>query len=63
MIVEVVVTHEIEDATRLRYEQSGLPVFVVHPQWDTITELAHTLIADDALFRAAQAPSLRRKRN
>ena len=49
LIIEVVVTHEIEDATKLRYEQSGLPVFVIHPQWDTITELAHTLIADDAI--------------
>lgn len=49
LIVEVVVTHEIEEATRLRYEQSGRPVFVVHPQWDTITELAHTLIADDVI--------------
>ena len=49
LIVEIVVTHEIEDATRLRYEQSELPVFVVHPQWDTITELAHTLIADSVI--------------
>ena len=49
LIVEIVVTHAIEDATRLRYEQSELPVFVVHPQWDTITELAHTLIADSVI--------------
>lgn len=49
LIVEVVVTHEIEDATRLRYERAELPVFVVHPQWDTIAELAYTLIADDVI--------------
>jgi hypothetical protein len=53
LIVEVVVSHEIEDATRLRYEQSDLPVFVVHPQWGTITELAHTLVADDVINVAA----------
>ena len=49
LIVEIVVTHEIEEATRAHYEQSELPVLVVRPQWDTITELAHTLIADDSI--------------
>ena len=68
LIIEVVVTHEIEDATKLRYEQSGLPVFVIHPQWDSITDLAHTLIADDAInvasvrCPACQQASDRRKR-
>ena len=68
LIIEIVVTHEIEEATRLRYEQSGLPVFVVHPQWDTITELAHTLIADGTINIASmrcpdcQQATERRKR-
>ncbi len=66
LIVEVVVTHEIEEATRLRYEQSGLPVLIVHPQWDTITELAHTLIADDAIniasIRCADCQRARERR-
>ncbi|WP_419840574.1 hypothetical protein [Candidatus Poriferisodalis sp.] len=49
MIVEIVVTHEIKEATRLRYEHSGLPVFVCRPRWDSITQLAHTIIADDTV--------------
>ena len=28
-------------------------MFVVHPQWNSITELAHTLIADDAINLAS----------
>ena len=68
LIIEVVVTHEIDDATKLRYKQSGLPVFVIHPQWDSITELTHTLIADDAInltsmrCPACQQATNRRKR-
>ena len=49
LIVEIVVTHEVDEATRLRYEQSGLPVLVIHPQWETITQLARTLVADDVI--------------
>ena len=66
LVIEVVVTHEIEEATRLRYEQSGLPVFVVHPQWDTITELACTLIADAVIniesVRCADCQQARERR-
>ena len=47
--MEVVVTHEIEPATRQRYEASGLPVFVVYPEWSTVTELAHAVLASDAI--------------
>lgn len=46
LIIEVVVTHDLEPATRLRYEDSELPVFVVNPAWDTVTGLAHAAIAD-----------------
>ena len=49
LIIEIVVTHDIEEATRLRYEQPELPVLVVRPQWDTIAELAQTLIADGSI--------------
>ena len=49
LIIEVVVTHDIEPTTRQRYEASGLPVLVVHPEWDTVAELAHALIADAAI--------------
>lgn len=46
LIIEVVVSHDLEPATRLRYENAELPVFVVHPAWDTVTGLARAVIAD-----------------
>lgn len=46
LIIEVVVTHDLEPKTNLRYEQSELPVFVVYPEWDTVAELARAVIAD-----------------
>ena len=46
LIIEVVVSHDIEVATKLRYEQSELPVFVVYPEWSTVAGLARAVIAD-----------------
>ena len=46
LIVEIVVTHDIEEPTRARYDSSGIPVFVIYPEWDTIAELAWAVIAD-----------------
>ena len=39
LIVEVVVAHDIEEPTRARYERSGIPVFIIYPEWDTVAEL------------------------
>lgn len=49
LLIEVVVSHEIELATKQRYEAFGLPVFVVYPEWSTITELAHGVLARDVI--------------
>ena len=49
LLMEVVVTHEIEPATRQRYEASDLPVLVIYPEWSTVTELAHAAVAADAI--------------
>ena len=46
LIIEVVVTHDLDPATRLCYENAALPVFVVHPAWDTVAGLARAVIAD-----------------
>lgn len=49
LIVEVVVTHDIEEPTRARYEGSSIPIFIVEPEWDTVTELATAVNADDLI--------------
>jgi len=49
LLIEVVVSHEIEPATRQRYEASELPVFIIYPEWSTVTELAHAVVAADAI--------------
>ena len=55
LIIEVVVTHDLEPTTRIRYENSELPVFVVYPTWDTVAGLARAVIADAVL----NVPSMR----
>ncbi len=55
LIIEVVVSHDLELATRIRYENSEFPVFVVHPTWDTVAGLARAVIADVVL----NVPSMR----
>ena len=46
LIIEVVVSHDLEATTKLRYEQAELPVFVVYPEWSTVAGLARAVIAD-----------------
>ena len=55
LIIEVVVAHDLEPATRLRYEDSKIPVLVTYPTWDTVAGLADAVIADVVL----NAPSMR----
>lgn len=55
LIIEVVVTHDLEPATRIRYENSGLPVFVDYPTWDTVAGRARGVIADAVI----NIPSMR----
>lgn len=38
-VVEVVVTHDVEEATAAYYEEVGLPVFRVWPTWETLLAL------------------------
>ena len=46
LIIEVVVSHDLEATTKLRYEQAELPVFVVYPEWSTVAALTRAVIAD-----------------
>ena len=45
LIVEVVVAHDIEEPTRARYENSGIPVFIIYPEWDTVADLTRSVNA------------------
>ena len=49
IIMEVVVTHDLEPDTRQRYIESGLPVFLIQPAWDSLDELNLSVIADTTL--------------
>ena len=49
IIVEVVVTHDLEPDTRHRYIESGLPVFLIRPAWDNLHELELSVKADSIL--------------
>ena len=46
LIIEVVVSHDLEATTKLRYEQAELPVFVVYPEWSTVAALTRAVTAD-----------------
>ena len=39
MMIEIVLTHDLEEATASRYEESRIPVVKVKPTWDTVPTL------------------------
>ena len=49
VIVEVVVTHDLETETRERYRESGIPVLKIRPTWDTLAELSSAVIASNGI--------------
>lgn len=49
VIIEIVVTHDLEPETRDSYEKSKIPMLKVRPTWDTLAELRTAVIADDTL--------------
>ena len=49
IIVEVVVTHDLEPGTRQRYAESRISVFLIRPTWDSLDELKLSVIADSTL--------------
>jgi len=64
LIVEVVVSHDLEEDTKRRYEESGLPVFVIQPTWDTAAELESAVVADSVINVAAtRCPSCQAARD
>ena len=49
VIIEVVVTHDLEPESRESYEKSGTPVLQIRPTWDTLDKLESEVISDDTL--------------
>ena len=49
IIIEVVVTHDLEPGTRQRYAESKIPAFLIRPTWDSLDELESSVIADSTL--------------
>lgn len=48
-VIEVVVSHDLEDKTREVYKQAAIPVYRVYPDWQTLPELQHAASARDTL--------------
>ena len=49
VIIEVVVTHDLESDTKQRYEEASYPVVTVEPSWDTLPDLHQAVIGSRIL--------------
>ena len=61
VVIEVVVTHDLEPETASRYEDAGTTVFVVKPAWDTLRHLERGVTPDRSMgVRPVQCDECRR---
>ena len=49
VVIEVVVTHDLEPEAHEAYKESDIPVLKVRPTWDTLFQLESEVITDDTL--------------
>ena len=49
VIIEIAVTHDLEDDTQQRYEEANYPVVTVEPSWDTLRDLLQAAIGSRIL--------------
>ena len=49
VIIEIVVTHDLESDTKQRYEETNYPVVTVEPSWDTLPGLRRAAIGSRIL--------------
>ena len=49
VIIEIVVTHDLEPETSESYKRAGIPVLKVRPGWDTVLDMGYGIITDDTL--------------
>ena len=67
-ILEVVVTHDMEKQTQVRYREAGIPVIKIEPTWEALPELLQRargtdlLKADDKTFRCNTCREHHRKK-
>lgn len=60
--VEVVVTHDLEEATREKYKVKNIPLFILRPSWQTIQLLEHVIDASEAFhLDLERCPGCRKK--
>ena len=73
IIIEIVVTHDLESDTKQRYKAANYPVVTVQPSWDTLLAFCQSAIGSRILnvkgdtrycddCRAAQAPKTQQRR-
>ena len=55
VVIEIVVTHDLEPEAHEAYTESAVPVLKVRPTWDTLTQLESGVITDETL----NVPSVR----
>ena len=61
IVIEIVVSHDLEPETASRYEDSGMTVFVVKPEWNTLQHLRHGITPDRSMgVRPVQCDECRR---
>ena len=67
IIIEVVVTHDLEPETHESYKELGFPVLKIRPDWDTLGQLESAVITADTLnvppVRCAQCKGAAERRN
>ena len=49
VVIEIVVTHDLEPEAHEAYTESAVPVLKVRPTWDTLTQLESGVITDETL--------------
>ncbi len=49
VIIEIVVTHDLEDDTKQRYEEANYPVVTVKPSWETLRDLLQAALGSRIL--------------
>ena len=49
LVVEIVVTHEMEGSAVSAYQSDNIPVMIIRPTWETVEDLYRRVRADDVL--------------
>ena len=49
VIIEIVVTHDVEEATEEKYRDCGIPVVKIRPTWETVDALLQEALGEETL--------------